>query len=305
MKAGFPFAIWAILLISSCRSDRDTFDATGTFEATEITVSAEQNGRIFHLNLTEGSRLEAGSEVGLIDTVQLSLKALQLGATREAVAYQRPDISKQVAAIRQQLATARMEEARFKALVADGAANRKQLDDASALVNVLQRQLDAQETALNSSTQSLNSRISATEIQRLEVLDQLGKCHIISPINGTVLAKYAEAGEYATVGRPLFKLADTERMYLRAYLTTAQLRQVKIGQKATVFADYGNLDYERYEGIVQWISDRAEFTPKTILTDDERANQVYAVKIAVKNDGKIKIGMYGKVELEKANATND
>lgn len=305
MKAGFPFAIWAILLISSCRSDRDTFDATGTFEATEITVSAEQNGRIFHLNLTEGSRLEAGSEVGLIDTVQLSLKALQLGATREAVAYQRPDISKQVAAIRQQLATARMEEARFKALVADGAANRKQLDDASALVNVLQRQLDAQETALNSSTQSLNSRISATEIQRLEVLDQLGKCHIISPINGTVLAKYAEAGEYATVGRPLFKLADTERMYLRAYLTTAQLRQVKIGQKATVFADYGNLDYERYEGIVQWISDRAEFTPKTILTDDERANQVYAVKIAVKNNGKIKIGMYGKVELEKANATND
>lgn len=305
MKAGFPFAIWAILLISSCRSDRDTFDATGTFEATEITVSAEQNGCIFHLNLTEGSRLEAGSEVGLIDTVQLSLKALQLGATREAVAYQRPDISKQVAAIRQQLATARMEEARFKALVADGAANRKQLDDASALVNVLQRQLDAQETALNSSTQSLNSRISATEIQRLEVLDQLGKCHIISPINGTVLAKYAEAGEYATVGRPLFKLADTERMYLRAYLTTAQLRQVKIGQKATVFADYGNLDYERYEGIVQWISDRAEFTPKTILTDDERANQVYAVKIAVKNNGKIKIGMYGKVELEKANATND
>lgn len=305
MKASFSFAIWAILLISSCRSDRDTFDATGTFEATEITVSAEQNGRIFHLNLTEGSRLEAGSEVGLIDTVQLSLKALQLGATREAVAYQRPDISKQVAAIRQQLATARREEARFKALVADGAANRKQLDDASALVNVLQRQLDAQETALNSSTQSLNSRISATEIQRLEVLDQLGKCHIISPINGTVLAKYAEAGEYATVGRPLFKLADTERMYLRAYLTTAQLRQVKIGQEVTVFADYGNLDYERYEGIVQWISDRAEFTPKTILTDDERANQVYAVKIAVKNDGKIKIGMYGKVELEKASATND
>lgn len=301
MKSIILSSISALIFLTACHSGKADYDATGTFEATEVTVSAEQNGRLFHLDLTEGSRLAAGQEVGLTDTVPLSLRALSLGATREAVALQRPDIGKQIAATRQQLATARNEEARYEALVADGAAHRKQLDDASALVAVLQRQLEAQESSLSLSTQSLNSRMSATDIQRLEVLDQLKKCHITSPISGTVLAKYAEAGEYATVGRPLFKLADTGRMYLRAYLTTSQLQQVKVGQTVKVFADYGDGNRLPYEGTVQWISDRAEFTPKTILTNDERANQVYAVKIAVANtDGGIKIGMYGGVELMKS-----
>ena len=290
------FVILAVIL-TACSGNQKDFDATGTFEATEITVSAEQNGRLLSFNLTEGMTLNALQQVGLIDTVQLALQAKALGATKESIANQRPDLTKQIAATRQQLVKAEMEQQRFENLVKNNAANQKQLDDAVSAVDVLKRQLEAQISALSNTTQSLNSQMNATDIQRLQVLDQLQKCHISAPINGIVLNKYTEQGEFVTIGKPLFKMADIENMYLRAYITSSQLARVKIGQDVKVFADFGGGDRKEYQGVVTWISEQSEFTPKTILTNDERADLVYAVKIAVKNDGIIKIGMYGEVRI--------
>lgn len=287
------------VIITACSGSNNGFDATGIFEATEVTVSAEQNGRLLSFNITEGMTVNALQQVGLIDTVQLALQARQLGATKESIANQRPDFTKQIAATRQQLEKAEMEQHRFESLVKDQAANQKQLDDAVSAVNVLKKQLEAQISALNNTTQSLNSQMSATDIQRLQVLDQLQKCRITTPISGTILSKYMEAGEFATIGKPLFKMADIENMYLRAYITSAQLSNVKIGQSVKVYADFGGGDRKEYQGTVSWISERAEFTPKTILTNDERADLVYAVKIAVKNDGFIKIGMYGEMAIDR------
>ena len=287
------------VIITACSGSNNGFDATGIFEATEVTVSAEQNGRLLSFNITEGMTVNALQQVGLIDTVQLALQARQLGATKESIANQRPDLTKQIAATRQQLEKAEMEQHRFESLVKDQAANQKQLDDAVSAVNVLKKQLEAQISALNNTTQSLNSQMSATDIQRLQVLDQLQKCRITTPISGTILSKYMEAGEFATIGKPLFKMADIENMYLRAYITSAQLSNVKIGQSVKVYADFGGGDRKEYQGTVSWISERAEFTPKTILTNDERADLVYAVKIAVKNDGFIKIGMYGEMAIDR------
>ena len=287
------------VIITACSGSNNGFDDTGIFEATEVTVSAEQNGRLLSFNITEGMTVNALQQVGLIDTVQLALQARQLGATKESIANQRPDLTKQIAATRQQLEKAEMEQHRFESLVKDQAANQKQLDDAVSAVNVLKKQLEAQISALNNTTQSLNSQMSATDIQRLQVLDQLQKCRITTPISGTILSKYMEAGEFATIGKPLFKMADIENMYLRAYITSAQLSNVKIGQSVKVYADFGGGDRKEYQGTVSWISERAEFTPKTILTNDERADLVYAVKIAVKNDGFIKIGMYGEMAIDR------
>ncbi|HAT62627.1 MAG TPA: HlyD family secretion protein [Prevotella sp.] len=286
----------ATTLIACTKKDKG-YDATGTFEATEITVSAEQSGQLLQFNVDEGCKLRKNQQVGLIDTVQLALKALQLGATMQSIANQRPDIQTQIAATRQQLVKAELEQTRFIKLVRDGAANSKQLDDATSAVRVLKQQLAAQASSLSNSTKALNSQISATDIQKYQILDQLMKCHIVSPINGTVLEKYTEPGEFATVGKPLFKIADIKHMFLRAYITSQQLEKVKIGQKVTVMADYGNQKRRTYKGTVTWISDYSEFTPKTILTDDERADLVYAVKIAVNNDGYIKTGMYGEIKL--------
>lgn len=287
-------AVWVITL-ASCGNNNGDYDATGTFESTEVTISAEQNGRLMQFDLEEGDIVEAGAQIGLIDTVQLYLKACQIGATKIVYASQRPEIEKQIAATREELAKAKMEYERFSRLVKDGAANQKQLDDAKSQMLVLERQLTAQLSSLNTSTNSLNAQMSTADVEKLQVLDQLAKCHIYSPITGTVLEKYTEPGEFASVGKPLFKVANIEEMFLRAYVTTAQLKEVKIGQEAKVYADYGNGERKEYEGKVTWISSKSEFTPKTILTDDERADLVYAVKIAVKNDGYIKIGMYGEV----------
>ena len=284
-------------LLAACSGNRQDFDATGTFEATEVTVSAEQNGRLLSLDITEGMAVNALQQVGLIDTIQLALQAQLLGATKESIASQRPDLTKQIAATRQQLEKAELEQKRFEALLKDKAATQKQLDDAVSQVIVLKKQLEAQISSLGNSTQSLNSQMSATDIQRMQVLDQLKKCHITTPISGTVLSKYAEAGEFATIGKPLFKIADIEQMCLRAYVTSAQLSSINIGQIVKVYADFGGGDRKEYQGTVTWISERSEFTPKTILTDDERADLVYAVKIAVKNDGQIKIGMYGELKI--------
>ncbi|MBO5186376.1 MAG: efflux RND transporter periplasmic adaptor subunit [Prevotella sp.] len=297
MKTNNLIVFAAATLLTACGQNDTEYDATGTFETTEITVSAEQNGRLLALDITEGTKIKKDSRVGLIDTVQLHLKAMALGATKDIYAYQRPDISKQIAATRSQLAKAERERARFEALVSKGAANSKALDDAMSTERELRDRLQAQISSLDNNTRSLNSQMSAADIQRLEVLDMLNKCHIKAPIDGTVLEKYAEAGEYAVTGKPLFKIADMENMFIRAYVTTAQLEKIKLGQRVKVMSDYGNGNRKTYEGIVAWISESAEFTPKTILTDDERADIVYAVKVAVKSDGMLKIGMYGEVKF--------
>ncbi len=293
----YHFLLVACLLLAGCATDDKEFDATGTFEATEVTVSAEQTGRLLRFTAEEGRKVEAGSLLGLVDTVQLYLRARQIGATRLVYATQRPDIHKQIAATRQQIAKARQDVERFAQLVGDGAANRKQLDDATHQLAFLRRQLEAQTATLQNSANSLSAQMNTADVEKLQVADQLAKCRIHTPIGGTILETYVEPGEFVTTGKPLFTVADIDRMYLRAYLTSNQLRNVKLGQHVNVLSDYGDGQRKSYPGTVTWISSKSEFTPKTILTDDERANLVYAVKIAVRNDGHLKIGMYGEVKL--------
>lgn len=288
--------ICAASLIVACTEKEKPFDATGTFEATEATVYAQQTGQLLTFIAEEGATLREGEEFALVDTTAISLQIRQLLAEKKVFAAQKPDAQKQIAATRQQLAKARTEQQRYSELVADGAAPRKSLDDARSTVDVLQKQLEAQISALATSTKSLDSQMNAVDARIDLLTDQLAKCHLKSPIAGTVLEKYVERGELVTAGKPLVKIADVANMRLRAYLTSAQLKNVKLGQKVKVMCDYGD-NRKDYEGIVVWISDRSEFTPKTILTDDERADLVYAVKIAVNNDGFIKMGMYGEVIL--------
>jgi HlyD family secretion protein len=285
------------LVMAACGGNEKEYDATGTFEATETTVFAEQSGQLMTFSVNEGDNIEANKEVGLIDTTQVWLKIQQLGATKEVYQSQKPDMEAQIATTRQQLAKAQQEEQRYRELVADGAAPSKMLDDATNQVKVLQKQLAAQQSALTTSTRSLDKQMAATDVQVSQLRDQLSKCHITAPTRGTVLEKYVERGEFVAVGKPLFKIADTEDMYMRAYVTSAQLQNIKLGQKVKVFADYGDGQKKEYDGTISWISSRSEFTPKTILTDDERADLVCAVKVAIKNDGYVKIGMYGEVKL--------
>ena len=287
----------AALMLCACGNKEKEYDATGTFEATEVTVFAEQSGALLTFNASEGENVSLGQEIGVVDTTQLWLKIQQLGASKRVFQSQKPDKAKQVAATRQQLVKAQQEQRRYKELVADGAAPSKMLDDATSQVQVLQRQLEAQVSALNTQTSTLNSQMAATDVQVRQLYDQLAKCHVYAPISATVLEKYVERGEFVTTGKQLLKLADTDNMFIRAYVTSAQLKGIKVGQKAKVFADYGDGQKKEYEGVVSWISSRSEFTPKTILTDDDRADLVYAVKIAIKNDGYAKIGMYGEVKF--------
>ena len=286
-------------MMAACGGNEKAYDATGTFEATETTVYAEQSGALLMFSVNEGDHIEAGKEVGLIDTTQTWLKIRQLDATKEVYQSQKPDMERQIAATRQQLSKAQQDEQRYRELVADGAAPSKMLDDASSQVKVLQKQLDAQISSLNTSTRSLDKQTVAANVQIEQLRDMLRKCHIVTPTKGTVLEKYVERGEFVAIGKPLFKIADTEQMFMRAYVTSAQLQNIRIGQQVKVFADYGDGQKKAYDGTVSWISSRSEFTPKTILTDDERADLVYAVKVAVKNDGYIKIGMYGEVVLSE------
>ena len=285
------------LMMAACGNKEKEYDATGTFEATETTVFAEQSGTLLYFEINEGDNIEASQEVGLIDTTQLWLQIQQLNATKEVYQSQKPDMEAQIAATRQQLAKAKQEQQRYKELVADGAVPSKMLDDATSQVNVLQKQLNAQISSLSTSTRALDKQTAAANVQVSQLRDQLLKCHIVTPTKGTVLEKYVERGEFVSMGKPLFKIADTQDMFIRAYLTSTQLQSIKLGQKVKVFADYGDKQKKEYDGTVAWISSRSEFTPKTILTDDERADIVYAVKIAIKNDGFVKLGMYGEVKL--------
>lgn len=296
MKRSFAYPL-LVLLAASCVEGNKAYDASGVFESTEVTVSAEGNGKILSLDLQEGDRLEAGQIVGCIDTVQLHLSVIQLEASRRAVGSGRLDISRQIAALESQIGKQRQELDRFTKLEKAGASNRKQVEDIQAQIETLERQLAAQEESLNSSNRNVSGQADALEAQIEQIRDRIRKCVITSPVAGTVLAKYSEAGEFAALGRALFKVADIDNIRLRAYITAEQLTALKLGQQVRVFADQGSSGRKEYAGTLIWISDKAEFTPKTIQTRDERANLVYAVKIAVENDGLIKLGMYGDIKF--------
>ena len=298
MKATTCIIAATLAMLAGCAGNEKEFDATGTFEATEVTVAAEQSGALTKFDVNEGDNIALGKEVGVIDTTQIWLKIKQAGATKAVYQSQKPNMEAQIAATRQLLAKAKQDQQRYKELVADGAAPSKMLDDATNQVKVLQKQLDAQISTLSNQLSTLNSQISTTDVQVSQLQDQLRKCHIITPVAGTVLEKYVEKGEFVATGKPLFKMANTSQMFIRAYVTSAQLQNIKVGQKAKVFADYGDGKKKEYLGTVSWISSKSEFTPKTILTDDERADLVYALKVAIKNDGYVKIGMYGEVKFE-------
>lgn len=285
-----------LLALTGCSRNED-FDATGTFEATEVVVSAEATGRILSFDADEGDRLERGQRVGSIDTVQLYLQKMQLERQIASVRSNRPDISKQVTALREQIAQQETERARVKRLLDDGAATTKQLDDIDASLKILNGQLEATLSTLRNNTVSIDENSSSIELQIAQIEDRLAKCRIVSPVTGTVLAKYAEAGELASTGRPLMKIADLDHIYLRAYFTSEQLAALRLGQEVTVTADFGADERYEYPGSVVWIASESEFTPKNIQTKNSRANLVYAVKIAVKNDGRLKLGLYGEVNL--------
>lgn len=295
MKRIWCYGLLSLLAVGC--GNRDDFDATGTFEATEVTVSAEANGRILCFDVEEGDSVEAAVPVGAIDTVQLYLQKLQLERQVASARSSRPDVRKQATALREQIAQQQTERRRVESLLKDGAATTKQLDDIDAQLKILQGQLDALLSTLHNNLASIDENSSAIELQIAQIEDRLSKCRIVSPVGGTVLAKYAEAGELAAVGRPLIKVADLGQVYLRAYFTSEQLSSLRLGQQVTVTADFGGDERIDYPGRITWIASESEFTPKSIQTRNSRANLVYAVKIAVKNDGRLKLGLYGEVKL--------
>jgi HlyD family secretion protein len=295
MKRIWCYGLLSLLAVGC--GNRDDFDATGTFEATEVTVSAEANGRILCFDVEEGDSVEAAVPVGAIDTVQLYLQKLQLERQVASARSSRPDVRKQATALREQIAQQHTERRRVENLLKDGAATTKQLDDIDAQLKILQGQLDALLSTLHNNLASIDENSSAIELQIAQIEDRLSKCRIVSPVGGTVLAKYAEAGELAAVGRPLMKVADLGQVYLRAYFTSEQLSSLRLGQQVTVTADFGGDERIDYPGRITWIASESEFTPKSIQTRNSRANLVYAVKIAVKNDGRLKLGLYGEVKL--------
>jgi len=291
------FTIVALLWLSSCTT-KSKFDASGTFETEETIISSEAMGRIKEFNIEEGQTLKAGQYVGFIDTAQLYFNKKNLEAQIQAGLSRRPDIAAQVAALQVQLQTAQHEQVRISNLVKADAATQKQLDDQTSLVSQIQKQIDAQLSTLDISTTSINKETVPLRALIQQMNDQLNKCYLVNPINGTVLSKYARLDEEATPGKPLYKIADVSSLLLRAYITNDQFSQIKLGQKVRVFIDSTADKYREYEGTVTWISDKAEFTPKTIETKDERANLVWATKITVKNDGYLKIGMYADVKFK-------
>ncbi len=285
------------LSLTSCQEKQNPWDASGVFETTDVIVSAKTIGEIKDFNIEEGMTVTAGQRLGCIDTVQLHLKKGQLNASQSATVSRKLDENTQVASIKQQIANLKTERERFVELVNENAGTQKTVDDIDYQIKVLEQQLAAATEQVSTANQSIGGQSASMNAQRAQLNDQISNSFITSPIDGTILTKYAHAGEYAAPGRALFKVGDIKHMKLRAYVTADQLTTIKLGQKVKVYADLGTADRKEYAGEVIWISDKAEFTPKTIQTRDERANLVYAIKIAVENDGLIKRGMYGDVKF--------
>jgi HlyD family secretion protein len=289
-----------MLLLSSCSNQNGEYDASGSFEATEIIVSAEASGKIEQLDVIEGQQLEKGQQIGLIDTTQLYFQKMNLLTNVKGVRSQQPNIAAQTASIKEQITTLEREKQRTQNLIKANAGTQKQLDDINGQIEVLQKQLSASQSTLQKSSQNITAQSSALDIQIEQIEDRLQRSIITSPITGIVLNKYAEQGELANMGSPLFKVANINNMHLRVYVTNDQLSSVKLNDTVQVFVDNREKDgsnKKAYEGVVTWISDKSEFTPKTIQTKNERANLVYAMKVFVKNDGFLKIGMYGEVKF--------
>ena len=288
--------ILAAIVAVSCSNEAD-YDAQGTFEATEVIVSAEGTGRILCFNVAEGEQIEASSVVGAIDSLQLHLQREQLKAQQAALLSSRPDKEKQVASLRSQIAKQRTELQRIENMLRDGAATTKQRDDIEAQITILEGQLSAALSTIDINISTINNNAVALEAQIASLDDRIAKCRIAPMVSGMVLVKYADEGEFTTTGKPLMKVANLEEIYLRAYFTSDQLANVNLGDEVTVTADFGGDERYDYKGRVAWISAESEFTPKSIQTKDTRANLVYAVKIAVENDGRLKIGLAGEVKL--------
>jgi HlyD family secretion protein len=291
------YLIPVLLGMIACQSHSNDYDSSGAFESVETIVSTESSGTIMQFDVEEGMTLKAGQFVGYIDSVQLYLKKQQLRAQIDATVSQIPDIPVQVSSLRASLSLAKINQKRIQKLFDANAATRQQLDDANTQVDVINNQIDAQLSSLGKTSATLKRNVAPFERQIGQINDQLSKCKIINPIHGTVLTKYAENHEVVSPGKALYKIAETDTLNLRAYITGSQLSEVKMGQSVKVRVDKGDKAYRNYTGTIFWISDKAEFTPKTIQTKDERADLVYAIKVRVVNDSFLKIGMYGEVKL--------
>lgn len=297
MKRTALIFMLAISMIA-CKRNNIEFDASGTFEAEETIISAEVGGIITALNLEEGTTLKAGDIVGYIDSTQLVLKKKQLESQIKAVLSKSPDSKAQLAAVQQQLKQARHEQARVESLLKAGAATQKQMDDINAQVLILNSQEEALHSSLRITASSIGEETNPLRIQIEQINDQIGNCTLVNPLSGTVLTQYSRVNEMAAVGKPLYKIADITHLTLKAYITGDQLPSIKLNQSVRVMVDDAAKGYKEYTGTIDWISEKSEFTPKTIQTKDERANLVYAVKIRVPNDGYLKIGMYGEVKFK-------
>lgn len=291
-----PYLCAALLLLAAC-SQKNDYDATGIFEATTVTVSAETPGKIVSMPVEEGDSISRGAVIAVIDTTLLTLQRDQLRSQQEAAESTSPDIAAQAASLRTQIAHQEGEVGRLKRLIADGATTQKQLDDAEALLRSLRGQLDALLSTLGKNRSSVSGNAKALNYQREQIVEQIAKSTVAAPISGTILSKYAEQGEYTAPGKPLVKMADLSKIYLRAYFTASQLADIRLGQEVTVIADFGGDKLVEYPGTISWIADESEFTPKSIQTSDTRSNLVYAAKVTVKNDGRLKLGQYGEVRL--------
>lgn len=285
------------LLFLSCGNNENEFDATGTFEAVETIISADANGPIREFNVEEGQILKEGEIVGYIDTTQLYLKKKQLEAQVKTVLSKKPQIAVEIASLHEELQQAKRDQKRMANLVKADAATQKQLDDATSEIDIIRKKIRAQQTSLGNTSASLDEEAQALSAQVEQINDQLAKSRIVNEKTGSVIVKYAQKDEITSVGKPLYKIADLSYITLRAYISGDQFAQVRLGQTVKVFTDTDAEGYKQTQGVVEWISDKAEFTPKTIQTKDERSNLVYAIKVRVKNDGLLKIGMYGELEF--------
>jgi len=293
----FTLAIIFIAGVCSCKQNKREPDAFGVFEATEITVSSESDGKMLWFVVEEGKNYQAGEEVGCTDTLQIYLRIKQLESSINAAMAKRPDMPSQVRTLYKQLETLNKEKNRIATLVAANAASSKQLDDINAEIDITNSQIAAAESTITLGNKSIDEEVSAMRFQKMQLQDALTKCHIKSPITGTVLKKYIEPNELAFQGKPLFKIADLTNMFIKVYITEDMLSTVRLGQSVDIHIDMPNNEEKVMEGTVSWISSKAEFTPKMIQTKKERVNLVYAVKVSFKNDGSAKIGMPGDVKF--------
>jgi HlyD family secretion protein len=287
----------AALALTACQDSNHLADAYGNFEAPEIIVSAEASGRLLFFELEEGQRLEAGQLVGLVDTLPLHLRRRQLQASIRAIAGKTQEAQPQIEVLQEQKRNLLREAKRLEALVAERAATPKQLDDLRGQIEVLDRQIAATRAQTNTLNRGILAEIAPLEAQLDQVDDQIARCFVYNPRAGTVLLKLAEASEMVAPAKPLYTIARLEELDLRAYLSGAQLPHVQLGQEVRVLIDEGEKGKRELPGRLSWISDQAEFTPKTVQTKEERVNLVYAFKVRVKNDGSLKIGMPGEVSF--------